>query len=219
MKPTIVAHRGLHSRLPENSLAAIAAAWEHGILWCECDVHLSRDGIAVVIHDETLDRTTTGRGNVADFSAAELTKLRLLGNDGKPTEGRLPLLEEILDRMPFGCHLLVETKPSLGERIVAISRRILEAGGMLHSFNVADIRLAQTELGSELPCAYLADKPADAPLFSRRIHLDHKQITPEVARGYTAAGVRLGAWTVNDLSGKRRLAALGVDMIITDRPI
>lgn len=218
-RPTIVAHRGLHTRFPENSLAAMAAAWQAGITWCECDVHLSSDGVPVMIHDPTLDRTTSGKGDVANFPAAELTKLRLFDLEGRPTDHRLPLLEDVLGRMPFGCRLLVETKPELGEQIIPIARRVLETGGMLHSFNARDIEIAVTTLGSSLSCAFLADKPGDAPLSARRVHLDHRQITAEIARNYRAAGVRLGAWTVNDISEKHRLARLGVDMIITDRPI
>jgi glycerophosphoryl diester phosphodiesterase len=218
-RPTIVAHRGLHTRFPENSLAAMAAAWARGITWCECDVHLSSDRVPVVIHDETLDRTTTAKGDITDFQAAQLTKLHLLDPEGQCTEYRLPLLEEILGQMPFGCRLLVETKPELGEKIIPIARRVLETGGMLHSFNARDIEIARTALGSALSCAFLADKVGDAPPTARRIHLDHKQITAETACAYRAAGIRLGAWTVNDRPEKRRLAALGVDMIITDRPI
>src|SRR5271156_5650201 len=86
--PIIVAHRGLHGELPENSLAAMVAAWDAGILWCECDVHLSRDGEAIVIHDETLDRTTTGQGPVGEFSLKQLEELRLRDRTGKPTSHR-----------------------------------------------------------------------------------------------------------------------------------
>ena len=64
--PTIVAHRGLHRQDPENSLAAAVAALRAGFEWIECDVWPSADGVPVLIHDETLDRTTTATGRVGD---------------------------------------------------------------------------------------------------------------------------------------------------------
>src|SRR6476661_2308744 len=73
--PTIVAHRGLHDKHVENTLAAFKAGWEAGIEWCECDVHFSSDGVAVVIHDDTVDRTTSGTGFVANLNAKQLKKM------------------------------------------------------------------------------------------------------------------------------------------------
>src|SRR2546425_9621791 len=87
-RPIIVAHRGLHDKHVENSLAAFKAAWEAGIEWCECDVHFSSDGVAVVIHDDTVDRTTSGTGFVANLNAKQLKKM------GVAT------LEEVLGTMP-----------------------------------------------------------------------------------------------------------------------
>src|SRR5919202_3540380 len=71
----VVGHRGAMGHCPENTLASFARALELGADWIECDVHLSRDGVPVVIHDETLDRTTDGHGLVAEHTLAELKQL------------------------------------------------------------------------------------------------------------------------------------------------
>ena len=97
---TIVAHRGLHDEFVENSLAAFCDAWAKGIHWCECDVHLSADQQPVVIHDDTLERTTSGHGAVASYP---LSQLRFFG---------VPSLHEVIRAMPPGGGLLVEYKPT-----------------------------------------------------------------------------------------------------------
>src|SRR5437763_1108323 len=94
-----VAHRGLHLEFPENSLAAFCEAWKKGIRWCECDVHLSADDQPVVIHDDTLDRTTSGRGAVASKTVWELHSLGV------------PSLGEVIKAMPPSACLMVEYKP------------------------------------------------------------------------------------------------------------
>lgn len=91
----VVAHRGAHGDVPENSLAAIDRAVEIGAHFVEVDVRQTKDGVFVIMHDLTLDRTTTGTGEVAEHTYAELQALRLLHN-GKPTAHTIPKLEEAL---------------------------------------------------------------------------------------------------------------------------
>ena len=92
----VAAHRGHHVTHPENSLSSIRSAAEIGADIVEIDVLLSKDGIPVLMHDETLDRTTTGSGRIDEFTLAELKKLQLRTNDGEPTEERIPTLLEAL---------------------------------------------------------------------------------------------------------------------------
>src|SRR5688572_8407861 len=100
--PTIVAHRGIHHAHPENSLAAFDEAIKAGF-WVECDVHASRDGEPVIIHDETLDRTTEWRGRVDAFDVADLQHVRL--RDSHQT------LPKLADALRSGGRWLVEVKP------------------------------------------------------------------------------------------------------------
>jgi glycerophosphoryl diester phosphodiesterase len=110
-RPRVAAHRGGAGLWPENSLAAFGGAIALGIDLLELDVHLSADDQAVVIHDPTLERTTEGTGPVRAQPAAALRRLRLRGRDGAPSEGRVPLLDDVLGLAArAGAELLVELK-------------------------------------------------------------------------------------------------------------
>jgi len=217
-RPIIVAHRGLHERHPENSLAAFSAACEQGIVWCECDVQLSADGVEVVIHDETLNRTTTGKGPVIAQSWSALGKLRLLDADGNPTEQLIPSLDQVL-RTPRSCRFMVETKPLLGDRILGIAHKVLKKRGLLQSFHATDMELARRSLGRRMDCAVLADEPVEAPDPVRRLHVDYHALDKRTLKRLTAAGISVGAWTVNESKQIRKLIRWGVEVIVTDRPL
>ena len=75
--PIIVAHRGIHGHLPENSLEALLEAWNRGVNWCECDVRGSSDHVPFLLHDGTLDRTTDGVGIIEQISSDVVSKVRL----------------------------------------------------------------------------------------------------------------------------------------------
>ena len=93
----VVAHRGAHTDVPENSLAGIDKAVELDAHIVELDVQQTKDGVFVVMHDRTLDRTSTGKGEIADHTYAELQAFRLL-HKGKRTDHRIPTLEEAVRR-------------------------------------------------------------------------------------------------------------------------
>src|SRR5919107_420246 len=78
--PRTIGHRGARGYAPENTLAGIRTAAEQGVCWVEVDVKLTRDGVPILMHDDTVDRTTDGRGNVASMDFADLRKL----DAGKP---------------------------------------------------------------------------------------------------------------------------------------
>lgn len=116
--PRFAAHRGGAGLWPENSLAAFAGALALGIDLLELDVHLSADGEVVVIHDATLDRTTEGAGPVRSQPAETLRRLRVRARDGALTDGRVPLLDDVLALAACaGAGLLLEIKgPSFSVR-------------------------------------------------------------------------------------------------------
>lgn len=91
----VVAHRGAHTDVPENSLASIERAVAQGAHIVELDVRKTKDDVFVIIHDQTLDRTTTGTGKVEDYTYQELKELYLL-HEGQPTEHTIPTMEEAL---------------------------------------------------------------------------------------------------------------------------
>lgn len=109
--PHYVAHRGGAARWPENSLTAFRGAVAEGARLVELDVHLTADGEVAVVHDATLDRTTSGRGPVAACTAADLRRARLRDAAGALTDDWVPTLREVLDVVvPSGAGLLVEIK-------------------------------------------------------------------------------------------------------------
>jgi glycerophosphoryl diester phosphodiesterase len=107
--PIIVAHRGLHHQFPENSVEAFRAAVEAGFGWVEFDVQAASDGTPVIIHDETLDRTTMGTGPVARRRGEELRHVRMRFND-MPHAARLPVLKDPPVLSSLDAWLLVEIK-------------------------------------------------------------------------------------------------------------
>jgi len=109
--PRFVAHRGGAARWPENSLTAFRGAIAGGARLMELDVHLTADGEVAVIHDPTLDRTTSGTGPLARCTAADLRRVRLRARDGTLTDDCVPTLDEVLAlAAPAGVGLLVEIK-------------------------------------------------------------------------------------------------------------
>jgi len=228
--PIIVAHRGLHQSYPENSCGALVAALRAGFQWIECDVRSSRDGTPVIIHDETLDRTTTGMGIVADKSWDELKTISLRQADGSPSAAeRLPSLYALSEDdwsadglMPPS--LLIEIKPSDARSLVArvVNKSALERGWILQSFDETNLVHALVA-NPKMPVAILVEdrESLDRAISNRwdRVHLSHELLDSAVAQRLHNLGAGIGVWTVNDESDVRRVLDIGVDMIITDDPL
>lgn len=237
----LAAHRGGAFLWPENSLLAFRNAIALGVDFLELDVHLSKDGEVVVIHDPTLDRTTTGVGEVRSVALADLRTVRLRDADGRGTEEVLPTLGEVLDLVaPTRTFLLLEIKTTpRRERYEGIEEKVL---GLLRARNLTDRTVIMSfhagvverirELDPVIPTSLLvsqqsverqAASPADAIGWAKAatatdIGFQHTMITPALMAAAHGRGLRVGAWTVNDEIGLRRMIELGVDILITDRP-
>lgn len=109
-KPFLMAHRGNRALFPENTLAAFNQAVMDGADILETDLHLSKDGALVCIHDGTVERTMNGAGEVREKTLMELKSLRALGKDGLPTDETIPTLDELADFLPVDCVLALELK-------------------------------------------------------------------------------------------------------------
>lgn len=235
--PIIVAHRGLHFRCPENSLTAFRRARDEGVPWVECDVWPSSDGQPIVLHDETLDRTTAGAGFVGMQDFRSLQAVQLKGDDGQPPpDERIPHLRDVIDAMsgreaaprPFRSTgptgLLVEVKPSDQQAFVEDLVHLLSATSevwMLQSFDEANLRHALA-FNAETPVAMLVEDRAalERAIANgwKSIHLEHELLDATTARRLRRAGVSIGVWTVNLAHDLRRVVDLRADMIITDEP-
>lgn len=120
----VAAHRAPHSNHPENSLAAIKEAIETGVDIVELDVRETKDGVLVMMHDKTIDRTTTGKGLVAEMTYKQLRRLQLLHN-GKPTAERIPTFREVLELVKGKIMLDIDYKAE-GERAARSTVKMLE---------------------------------------------------------------------------------------------
>jgi glycerophosphoryl diester phosphodiesterase len=233
----LAAHRGGAGLWPENSLLAFRSALALGVDFLELDVHLTRDDRLVVIHDPTLERTTTGIGAVRGATLEELRAHRL--RDGGAE--RIPTLEEVLDLVhPTETGLLLEIKtaprrepyPGIEDRVLRLLRaRGLVPRTVVMSFEPSIVRrvreldptirtslvVSARRLGREgaVPAAAVA-WAVDAG--ATDIGIQHTLITPALVAAARARGLRIGAWTVNDEAAMRRMIDFGVDVLITDWP-
>lgn len=230
-------HRGAPRQAPENTLASFTRAIELGVAGIELDVHLTRDGELVVIHDYTLERTTNGIGLVADHTLAELRALDA-GTWFSPTYAgeRIPLLAEVIDMARRHCALQVEIKGTAPEIAAAVAR-VLRDGHALDDTLVTSfthtLLLAVKEAEPRLrtgtlftPQALPEDervRAAEAVNLARWARADallphFSQITPTLVVAAHAAGLEMAAWTVDDPTEMGRLAAAGVDRCTTNVP-
>ncbi|HKI97071.1 MAG TPA: glycerophosphodiester phosphodiesterase [bacterium] len=228
----IIAHRGASSQAPENTLAAFRAAVALGADGVEFDVQGTRDGVPVVIHDPTLERTTNGHGAVAGASAAELGALEAGGWFVPPHPGeRVPALEAVLALLaPTALELHIELKtariayPGL---VPAVVQQVRAAGMggrvVLSSYNHHSL-LEARRLAPEIACAALTYEVLIEPWRYatqhglQGLHPQHTTVDAELVRAAHAAGLAVRAYTVDDPEEAGRLMALGVDGIITNQP-
>jgi glycerophosphoryl diester phosphodiesterase len=241
--PLLIAHRGGSALAPENTLLAFrrALAWWRADL-LEIDVHATRDGHAVVIHDETVDRTTDGRGRVADLPLAGVRALdaghRFTPDAGKtfPFRGRgvaVPTLREVLAALPYA-RVNVEIKAAVAQDAVwdavheaGATGRVLIAAGKLENRARFAAYPGPTSASREEMRAFYKLHLARAAAFYRA-PVDAFQI-PERANGRQVLSARLvrdahrhnvkvHVWTVDEVADMRRLLEWGADGIVTDRP-
>ena len=221
----IVAHRGGGALAPENTLGAIRLGAAMGFKGVEFDVMLAGDGTPVVIHDETVDRTTDGRGEVSKMTYAELSSLRIQKNEKIPTyEAAAMLCREL------GLWANVEIKPAqgheraTGEAVARMTRDLWRGaplGPLMSSFSI-DALAAARAVAPELPRGYLVDKiPADWKDTMKRLacvslHCNFKSLTQELAKQIHGAGYAILLWTVNEPDTARRMFAFGADCLVTD---
>jgi len=227
------AHRGASAKAPENTLAAFRLAHELGADGLELDVQLSADGHVVVIHDETLDRTTTGRGPVGERTLADLKALDASnGREGFIGEP-IPTLDEVLELVgPTGITVNVELKNSV-EVYAGLEQAVLEivaAAGMADrvvysSFNhISATQLARSSQPSRVGLLF-SDVLAEPWDYAQRLdvsalhpHWKYVDFVPETIERCHALGLEINVWTVDSPTVARRLADLGADAVITNRP-
>lgn len=242
-----VAHRGGSALAPENTLAAFRHALTLPVDALEFDVQMSRDGHAIVFHDETVERLTDGQGNILDLDLLALQRLNAAAHfpGGWPEVERIPTLAEILSLAREGrVQAFIEIKHSKREGIygrypgiaAAVAREV-QAMEMVEQVVIMSFDWAiLPEMKALLPGVQTAalvsedvwDPRAPAALSNLAsqigslqcewINIDYALFTPEMPAFFHARDLRVGVWTVNDEAGLLRLAACGVDALTSDHP-
>jgi glycerophosphoryl diester phosphodiesterase len=224
----VIAHRGASAYAPENTFAAFDKALALGVPEAELDVHLSRDGHAVVMHDATVDRTTNGTGAVASLTLAQLKALDAGAWFSAEFAGqRIPMLDEVLERYKGRLHLHIELKPkvqTLAERVAGLVR----SHGMADSVTIISFHCGLIEhlrgYAPELATGLLVQRADEtdarraAVKGIRAVYARGDSLTAEAVRRLRGQGLAVFGWGVTGEAGMRRLIALGLDGIILDFP-
>jgi len=214
----LYAHRGASAELPENTLPAFARAVELAVHGIELDVHLSRDGVPVVIHDETVDRTTDGAGAVSDLELADLVRFDAGGG------ARIPTLEEVLDLVGGVLHVDIEVKAAAAaDAVLAIAARRPALRYAVSSFDHDVLRhIRSQEAAVELwPLTMGATDEAlafAAELQSPYLAIHEGFVNAEIVDYLRSRSLDAWVWTVNEPARARELIDLGVAGICTDNP-
>ncbi len=235
MTPAVISHRGGTFLWPENSLMAFRGSVGLGAGWVECDVHLSSDGVPVVMHDATLDRMTDVRGPVTARTAPELDAVRVRGAAG---EG-VPRFEALVALLaPTGVRVQVEIKddaagdayPGALDAVLAVldaagmrgragviafeaglAGRAARAGGLDHATWLLTGRTLR-QLGVEGAVAVCRAHDVGT------IETEASALDAAVVAAWRAAGLRVAAWGANHRDSIARMLALGVDAFASDDP-
>jgi glycerophosphoryl diester phosphodiesterase len=232
--PRLIGHRGAAAYAPENTLASLREARRRGAPWVEFDVKLSADGVPILMHDESLKRTTGLDRPAAVTPWADIARLDAGAWMGVPFAGeRVPSFEAAIACLAeLGLGANIEIKPSPG-REAATARAVVEMvrrawparlpAPLLSSFQDAALAAAH-DAAPELPRAILIDEldhswrvRAEA-VAAVGVNTNGKKITVAQAADIKAAGYLLSVYTINDPAMAKALVAMGVDCIITDAP-
>lgn len=231
--PRVIAHRGASAVAPENTLAALRKASEFGAAWVEFDVKLTRDGVPILFHDDQLERTTNGRGNVAEVTLEQIQALDAGGWFDPAFRGEpVPTFAAALELCAtLGLGVNVEIKPCPG-RTVATAERVLEVLGarwpahmqmpLLSSFEQACLEVAAAKAPG-VPRGYLANRLPRAWSDEMQrygcatLHLSQRWVGRWQIQALREAGVPLLLYTVDDPARAVNLLEAGAASVFTDR--
>lgn len=244
--PVNFAHRGASARLPENTLEAFRAGLESGAGGLELDVHVTRDGEVVVMHDDTVERTTDGSGPVTEMTFVQVRALeagyRFGPDGGKRLEDgggfRVPRLTEVFETFP-GTPVNIEIKQArVGDEeiVFRLLRRVgAEGRTLIAASRHQTIRRFRRVAGGRFPTAasrfeagvfhFLSRlrlewlvRPSYDALQIPEYHRGIRLLTPRFIEAAHRMGVRVDVWTVDEPSDMRRILDLGADVVMTNRP-
>ena len=232
----LIAHRGAGRYAPENTLAAMRLGMQHGFTMVEYDVKLSRDGVAVLLHDDDVRRTSNGIGNAAEKTFAELAELDFGSWHSDIYAGEpIPTLYSIAAfTQANGVLSNIEIKPhngtdaKTGADVARLASRLWANAPippLLSSFSEAALEAARGA-APHLPRALLISEevPADwearlMRLECKGLNISNRHVTKSIVQSVHAAGYNIGVWTVNDTQRARELLDWGCEALFTDEII
>lgn len=230
----VVAHRGASGHAPENTLAAFRKAVELGARFIETDLQISRDARIVAIHDTTLDRTTSGHGQVHVKTLEEIRALDAGAWFGSRAPvsyvgERVPVLDEILafsQEHDINFYLEIKSDAAWGVEhgvVAAVRNSLAFARVVVLSFDPATLDSVY-RLDETVMTGFLCEHPS-GDLVDRAVRLGARQlaprgdlVTPALVKKAHESGLQVVAWTINEPEQMRRLIDAGVDGIMTDYP-
>ena len=232
--PKVIGHRGAAKAAPENTLVSMREAKRQGAAWVEIDAKLTADNKVILLHDDLLDRTTSGTGAAAQASLAEIRGLDAGAWFAPAFAGeKVPTLEELVaEVLSLGLGLNVEIKPCPGREQVTAEFVLRELQRLwpaqkerplISSFAYDSLKVAH-ELAPEFPRAVLIeDQPENWRALCEgvaAIGLNpwHKTLTPEWTKAIKQAGYLIATYTVNEPARARELFGWGVDSVFSDAP-
>jgi glycerophosphoryl diester phosphodiesterase len=232
--PSVIAHRGARGVAPENTMAAFRAAVASGARWIETDVKLTHDGVPILMHDETLDRTTNGHGDVAAMDWKDIQKLDA-GHWFAPefTGEHVPHMAELLRfALDHNMRLNLEIKPCPGRVRVTAMVALMETAKLwprdalpplISSFDAEALVIAM-QMHPEWPRGYLFEQwPDDLPSIIEKtrsafLGLDEDLMTDDVAAKLRDLALPFLVFTVNDPVRTAALLRLGASAVFSDDP-
>lgn len=234
-RPAVIAHRGASAHAPENTLAAFELAVAQGADAIEFDVKLTRDGHVIVLHDQTLDRTTDGHGDLRQVPLGALRRLDAGGGFAERFRGeRIPTLEEVFEavgqRILMNIELTNYATPldGLVPAVAALVKKFrLEERVLFSSFYPHNLRRAKRLL-PQVPCGLLTwagwmgwwgRTVGVRGRVYEALHPNLQDADAGLVRRVQASGRRVHVWTVNAEADLRRMIEAGVDGIFTDDPL
>ena len=228
-----IAHRGFSGKYPENTMLAFRKAIEAGADGIELDVHYTKDGQLVIIHDEEIDRTCDGKGLVCDFTFDELQRFDAsAGFRGVYGVNRIPTLREYFELVKplpkFITNIELKTGinvyPGIEKMVLDMIKEFgLEDRIIISSFNHFSVARFKA-LCPEIKCGFLeGDWILDFGRYTKEhgvecVHPRYNTVTEETAKEIKAHGIEINTWTVNTEDEVRRLYNLGVNAVISNYP-
>lgn len=228
----VYGHRGAKGEAPENTLPGFIHACRHGIRHFELDLILSKDGIPMVVHDLTVDRTTSHKGNVSQYTASELAAMDARRNVTEwPRKTGIPTLEQLLDQLDDLEHLQLEVKKDRGARLNILCNRLTEIIQRRDLYRAVAVTSSDQRFLREIRrrdrnirIGFVAERKFPNPLNqAKRLGCEYfcakwKILNRNVVEQAHRMDMHVSAWTVNRIHDMLALEDMGVDSIVTDFP-